>query len=60
MDKQPKMIPNPLYCARCEGYGYLVCDAEWEPIAVQCGDCAHKRPAKAPVSSHDGAGDNSK
>lgn len=37
--KQPKMIPNPLWCGRCEGRGYLVTDAEWEPYAVQCPDC---------------------
>jgi hypothetical protein len=36
----PKMIPNPLYCERCEGRGYLVGDAEWEPYAVRCPDCA--------------------
>jgi hypothetical protein len=39
------MIPNPLYCERCDGYGYRVIDAEWEPYAVQCPDCAGRRPA---------------
>jgi len=38
--KQPKTIPNPLYCERCEGRGYLVADVEWKPIAVECPDCA--------------------
>jgi hypothetical protein len=44
--REPPMIPNPLYCAKCEGFGYLVCDAEWDPYAVQCGDCADRRPAR--------------
>jgi len=44
--KQPKMIPNPLWCERCDGRGYLVADAEWEPYAVQCSACADRRPAK--------------
>ena len=44
-DAQPKMIPNPLYCDRCEGRGYLVADAEWEPYAVQCDECKDRRPA---------------
>ena len=34
--KQPKMIPNPLYCERCKGRDYVVYDAEWEPYAVEC------------------------
>lgn len=38
-EAQPKTIPNPLYCEKCEGRGYLVADAEWEPIAVQCDAC---------------------
>lgn len=41
-EKQPKMIPNPLYCERCEGRGYLIADVEWEPYAVQCQDCAER------------------
>lgn len=40
-EKQPKMIPNPLYCEKCEGRGYLVGDAEWEPYAVQCNGPVH-------------------
>ena len=44
--RQPQTIPNPLYCERCEGRGYLVADAEWEPIAVQCHDCMDRRPPK--------------
>lgn len=47
---QPRMIPNPLYCERCEGRGYLVTDAEWEPYAVQCPNCKHKR---APQSAEE-------
>lgn len=43
---QPRMIPNPLYCETCEGRGYVVADAEWEPYAVQCPDCADRRPAE--------------
>jgi hypothetical protein len=35
----PKMIPNPLYCERCEGRGYSVDDVEWEAYAVRCPDC---------------------
>jgi hypothetical protein len=42
-DQQPRMIPNPLWCDRCEGCGYLVVDAEWEPYAVQCRECADRR-----------------
>lgn len=41
--RQPKMIPNPLYCERCEGRGYLVADADWEPYAVECDDCKDRR-----------------
>lgn len=45
-EKQPRMIPNPLWCDRCEGRGYLVADAEWEPYAVQCPDCADRHPIR--------------
>lgn len=41
-EAQPKTIPNPLYCNRCEGRGYLVADVEWEPYTVQCPDCANR------------------
>jgi DnaJ-class molecular chaperone len=41
--REPRMISNPRYCERCEGRGYLVEDAEWEPIAVQCPDCKDRR-----------------
>jgi hypothetical protein len=44
-EKQPRLIPNPLWCDRCEGRGYLVGDAEWEPYAVQCQCCEDRRPA---------------
>ena len=40
---QPRTIPNPLWCDRCEGRGYLVADTEWEPYAVQCPDCRERR-----------------
>lgn len=43
--QQPRTIPNPSWCERCEGRGYLVVDAEWEPYAVQCPECADRRPA---------------
>jgi len=43
---QPRMIPNPLWCEACQGRGYLVADAEWEPYAVQCDDCKDRRPAR--------------
>ena len=46
MRQEPKMIQNPLYCDRCDGRGYLVADAEWQPYAVQCPECADRRPAK--------------
>lgn len=46
-ERQPRMVENPLWCARCDGFGYLVCDAEWEPYAIQCGDCKDRRPARA-------------
>lgn len=49
--KQPKMIPNPLYCERCEGRGYVVYDSEWEPYAVQCTACEDRRPARSPQES---------
>jgi hypothetical protein len=58
MSQQPRTIPNPLWCERCEGRGYLVGDVEWEPYAVQCPDCA-ERPSwfdiapKTPISSMD-------
>ena len=42
-EKQPRMVPNPLWCDRCEGRGYLVADAEWEPYAVQCDECKDRR-----------------
>jgi excinuclease UvrABC ATPase subunit len=45
--REPRMIPNPLWCERCKGRGYLVADAEWEPYAVQCPACADRRPARA-------------
>jgi excinuclease UvrABC ATPase subunit len=45
-EKQPRMIQNPLYCERCEGRGYLVGDAEWEPYAVQCDECKDRRSPK--------------
>jgi hypothetical protein len=41
--RQPKMIPNPMYCDKCDGRGYLVGDAEWEPYAVQCDACKDRR-----------------
>ena len=44
-EQQPRMIHNPLYCERCDGRGYLVTDAEWEPYAVQCPACADRRSA---------------
>ncbi len=40
--RQPKTIPNPLYCERCKGTGYLVGDIEWEPYAVRCPDCERR------------------
>jgi hypothetical protein len=39
---QPRLIPNPLWCDRCEWRGYLVHDGEWEPYAVECPDCANQ------------------
>jgi hypothetical protein len=42
-EPEPRMIPNPLWCDRCEGLGYLVADAEWKPYAVQCPDCRERR-----------------
>lgn len=50
---EPRTIPNPLWCETCQGRGYLVADAEWEPYAVQCDDCKDRRPAK-PVNKRDG------
>jgi hypothetical protein len=52
-ERQPRMIPNPLYCERCDKYGYRVIDAEWEPYAVQCPsgfsplECDGRRPRPA-------------
>jgi hypothetical protein len=57
------MIPNPLYCERCDGYGYRVIDAEWEPRAewprgsIVPGRAA-RRPAQdqgalVPMQDHD-------
>ncbi len=43
-EKQPKMIPNPLWCDTCEGRGYVVQDAEWDAYAVQCPKCADRKP----------------
>lgn len=54
--KQPRMIPNPLWCERCEGRGYLVADAEWEPYAVQCGDCKDRRRDSAVSSQNQAKG----
>jgi hypothetical protein len=47
--QQSRFIPNPLWCAECDGRGYLVADAEWEPHAVQCQVCKDRRsvPAQA-------------
>ena len=42
-DKQPRMIPNPRYCDKCDGRGYVIYDAEWEPYAVQCDACKDRR-----------------
>lgn len=55
--EQPKTIPNPLYCETCQGRGYLVGDAEWEPYAVQCEDCKERRMATftRPASGEGGA-----
>lgn len=41
-DRQPRTISN-FYCERCDGRGYLVADAEWEPYAVQCPACKNRR-----------------
>jgi hypothetical protein len=46
-ERQPKMIPNPLYCETCDGLGYLVA----EPYAVQCPNCADRRPARGDITS---------
>lgn len=51
-EKQPRMIPNPLYCDSCEGRGYLVADAEWEPYAIQCPDCADRKPPNPASQTH--------
>jgi hypothetical protein len=45
--QQPRFIPNPLWCSECDGRGYLVVDAEWEPHAVQCQACKDRRSAPA-------------
>ena len=50
-DQQPRMIPNPLWCETCDGRGYLVGDAEWEPYAVQCHDCKDRRTAHAQLAN---------
>jgi hypothetical protein len=39
MMQQPRMIPNPLWCDKCEGRGYVIYDVEWEPYAVRCNKC---------------------
>ncbi len=44
---EPKMIPNPLWCERCQGFGYVVYDAELDPYPVECGDCKDRRRAKS-------------
>lgn len=44
---QPRTIPNPLWCDRCEGRGYLVGDVDWEPYCVECPACADRRPARS-------------
>jgi len=49
---QPKTIPNPLYCDRCDGRGYVVYDAEWDPYAVQCDACKDRRPKKTVTAPH--------
>ena len=49
-DAQPKMIPNPLYCETCEGRGYVVYDAEWEPYAVRCPTCDERQRHPIPSS----------
>jgi len=46
-EQQPRFIPNPLWCSECDGRGYLVVDAEWEPHAVQCQACKDRRSASA-------------
>lgn len=55
-ERQPRMIPNPLWCNTCEGRGYVVMDAEWDAYAVRCpaDRCpAHARGERArdPVST---------
>lgn len=37
--RQPRMIPNPLWCETCEGRGYVMYHSEWEPYTVQCPRC---------------------
>jgi hypothetical protein len=58
-DKQPKTIPNPLWCDRCEGCGYVIYDSEWEPYAVECDACKDRRPAKeaVPLTGNNGERD---
>jgi hypothetical protein len=46
-EPQPRTIPNPLWCEACQGRGYVVGDAEWEPFAMQCLFCKTKREAAA-------------
>jgi hypothetical protein len=42
-EKQERTTPNPLWCDACDGRGYRVQDAEWEPIAIECPFCKTKR-----------------
>lgn len=46
-ERQPRMIPNPMWCDRCDGRGYLVADVEWKPYTVQCPECAGRRAAQS-------------
>jgi hypothetical protein len=43
---EPRLIPNPLWCDKCQGRGYVVYDSEWEPYAVQCDKCPDKEEDK--------------
>lgn len=45
--RQPKTIENPLWCDQCDGLGYFVMDAEWQPYAVQCPACKGRRDGVA-------------
>lgn len=42
-ERESRMITNPLWCDQCDGRGYLVGDAEWDPYAVQCEACKDRR-----------------